>query len=72
MIEPLALAVQGLGFGAAQVALQGLLQFVALEVQKYEAAGGGSPRRKSLRVAPNWLPQIPVEEDEALCLIGVL
>lgn len=71
-MNPLAVAIQGLGFDAALVALQGLLAFVVEEVQKYEAQGGDQPRHKSRRVAPNWLPQIPVEDDEALLLIGVL
>jgi hypothetical protein len=72
MSNPLALATQGLGFGAAQIALQGLLQWVVLEVQKYESAVGGAPRRKSHRATPNWLPAVPVEEEEALLLIGIL
>lgn len=71
-MNPLAVAVQGLGFGAALAAVHGLLAFVALEVQKFEEYGGGAPRRKSRHATPNWLPQIPVEEDEALLLIGVL
>ena len=32
MINPLALAVQGLGFGFAMVALQGLLAYVAANI----------------------------------------
>ena len=71
-MSPLAVAVQGLGYGAAIVAVQGLLAFVADEVQKYEAAGGGATRRKSRHATPNWLPQIPVEDEEALLLIGAL
>jgi hypothetical protein len=72
MSNPLAVATQGLGFGAAQIALQGLLQWVALEVEKYESAGGGGSRRKSRRATPSWLPAVPVEEEEALLLIGIL
>lgn len=71
-MNPLAIAVQGLGFGIAQIALQGLLVWVAAEVKKYESFGGDSPRRKSRRAAPNWLPVIPVDDDEALLLVGVL
>lgn len=71
-MNPLAIAVQGLGFTAAQIALQGLLQFVADEVKKFEDFGGDAPRRRSRHTIPNWLPQIPVEEDEALLLIGLL
>lgn len=70
-MNPLVAAVQGLGFGAAQVALQGLLVFVMQEVLIYEAQGGGI-RRKSRRLAPDWLPHIPVEEEEALLLVGIL
>ena len=71
-MNPFAIAVQGLGFGAALVAVQGLLVFVAQEAQKFEESGGGAPRRKSRHATPNWLPQMPVEEDEALLLIGGL
>lgn len=74
-INPLAIAVQGLGFGAAQIALQGLLQFVVTEVQKADIMGGNplhTRRTRSRRAAPNWLP-IPVADDEeALLLLGIL
>lgn len=72
-MNPLAIAVQGLGYGAALVAAQGLLAYVVQEVQNFEQSGGDSPaRRKTRRAAPNWLPAVPVEEDEALLLIGIL
>lgn len=71
-MNPLAVAIQGLGFGAAQVALQGLLAFVVQEVIKHEADGGVQRRRGTRRATPNWLPAIPVEEEEALLLIGIL
>lgn len=74
-MNALAVAVQGLGYSAAQVALQGLLAYVALEVQKYEQGGGDGIRakRKTKRLsAPLWLPELAVEDDEALLLMGVL
>ena len=70
-LSPLQIAVQGLGYQAAVVALQGLIQFVIEEVQKYEAGGGVKVRRR-VSPAPLWLPDLPIEEDEALLLIGVL
>ena len=71
-MNPLAIAVQGLGFDAAMVAVQGLLAFVVLEVKKFEEFGGASPRKKSRHATPNWLPQIPTEDEESLLLIGAL
>ena len=73
-MNPLAIAAQGLGFTAALVAIQGLLAFVADEVKKYEQLGGGGlkTRRHIRTLAPApWL-QSPVEEDEALLLIGLI
>jgi hypothetical protein len=72
MINPLALAVQGLGFSAALVAVQGLLAFVAEEVRKFEEYGGGGPKRRTVRAKPNWLPSIPVDEEETLLLFGII
>lgn len=73
-INPLAIAVQGLGFGAAQMALQGLLQFVVQEVQKAEILGGNPlrTRRTTRRATPNWLPAHTPNEDEALLLLGIV
>jgi len=71
-MNPLAIAVQGLGFGPAMAAVQGLLVWVAQEVQKFEAQGGDAPRRKARRNLPAWAPEMPTEEDEALLLAGVL
>ena len=74
-INPLAIAVQGLGFGAAQIALQGLLQFVVTEVQKAELLGGNplpTRRTRARRAAPNWLPLPVTDDDEALLLLGIL
>jgi len=70
-MNPLAVAMQGLGFGLAQMALQGLLNFVAQEVIKYEQGGGGLARRRARRITPDWVPAAPLEEDEALLLIGL-
>lgn len=70
-LNPFQIAVQGLGYPAAVVALQGLIQFVVAEVQKHEAGGGIKVRHRVLP-SPLWLPELPVEEDEALLLIGVL
>lgn len=74
MVNPLIVAIQGLGFGAAQVALQGLLQYVAEEVKKAEFIGGNPiARRSRSRLAPpNWLPVLPVNEDEELLLLGIV
>jgi len=74
-VNALAVAVQGLGFDAAYVALHGLLVFVAIEVQKYEAVGGGSPSTKRTRrqqIAPSWLPKLAVEDEEAMLLVGLI
>lgn len=69
-MNPLAIAVQGLGFAAAAVALQGLLQFVAQEAQKYEqASGGGLKTRRRLSTQPTWLPAVKTDDDEALLMI---
>ena len=73
MVNPLVVAIQGLGFGAAQMALQGLLQYVVNEVAKAEFLGGNPTRRRTTRRAkPNWLPVQPTDEDEALLLLGIL
>lgn len=69
-MNPLAVAVQGLGFTAAMVALQGLLAFVAEEVKKYEAGGGIKTRRRVVGMSPIWVN--PWEEDEALFLAGII
>ena len=72
-MNPFAIAIQGLGYGPAQVAVQGLLASVVQQAQEYEAnSGGGQPRRRSRHATPIWLPAIPVEEEEALLLIGIL
>ena len=72
-MNPLAIAVQGLGFAAAAVALQGLLQFVAQEVQNYDAGGGGLKTRRRIQTAPLWLPNIATnDDDDALLLIGLI
>ncbi len=73
-MNPLAIAVQGLGYAAAMVALQGLLQFVADEVKKYESQSGGGikARRRIVGISPFYAPAQPVEEDEALLLIGLI
>lgn len=71
-MNPLAIAIQGLGFGLAQIALQGLLLFVAQEVVKYDPGSLGPARRKSRRMQPDWAPIVPLEEDEALLLAGLL
>lgn len=69
-MNPLAVAVQGLGFLAAMVALQGLLAFVADEVKKNEAGGGIKTRRRVVGMSPTWVD--PWEEDEALLLAGII
>lgn len=71
-MNPLAVAVQGLGFAAAAIALQGLLEFVVAEVQKYESQSGGGikTRRRVVGISPT--TSKPWEEDEALILIGLI
>lgn len=72
-MNPLAVAVQGLGFGAAMVALQGMLAMVVEEIaQMQSAAGGGLKTRRRASRAPAWLPDLPVEDEEALVLAGIL
>ena len=69
-MNPLAVAVQGLGFSCAAIALQGLLQFVAQEVQKYEhQVGSGLKTRRRITTQPIWLPAIKTDDDEALLMI---
>ena len=72
MIDPFAAAVQGLGFGFAQLALQGLLIFVAAEVEKNEQGGSGSLRRTRRMPRPAWAPAWPVDDDETLLLLGLV
>jgi hypothetical protein len=74
-MNALIVAIQGLGYSAAQVALQGLLAYVALEVQKYEQGGGGGigVKRKTKRhTEPLWLPKLAVEDEEAMLLVGLI
>lgn len=70
--SPLAVAVQGLGFTAAIIAIQGLLAFVAQEVAKNESGGGIKTRRRIVGISPMHTPAKPIEEDEALLLIGLI
>ena len=64
-MNALAVAVQGLGYSAALLAMQGLLVFVAQEVAKQESASGGGikTRRRYLNITPT--VSRPVEEDES-------
>lgn len=71
-MNPLAVAVQGLGFGSAMVALQGMLALVIEEIAQMQSAAGGLKTRRRARLVPDWLPDLPVEDDEALLLAGVL
>ena len=73
-MNPLAIAVQGLGFGAALVAVQGLLAVIAEEVRAVESAAGGGlrVRRKARRVSLAWPADHPVDDDEAVLLAGLL
>lgn len=72
-MNPLAVAVQGLGFAAASIALQGLLQFVALEVQKADVGGGGIKTRRRIQSAPLWLPDMATSDDEdAMLMLGII
>lgn len=73
-MNPLALVVQGLGFSAAMIALQGLLVYVAVEVHKYESqSGGGIKTRRRIQSRPLWLPDIATnDDDDALLVIGLI
>ena len=72
MLSPLAIALQGLGFAAAQVALQGMLALIDQAVKQEQQGGGGaSLGRRSRRMRPSWLPTKPKEEDEVLLLMGI-
>jgi hypothetical protein len=71
-LSPLAVAVQGLGFTAAIIAIQGLLAFVAQEVAKNESGGGIKTRRRIVGISPMHTPARPIEEDDALLLIGLI
>ena len=71
-LNPLAVAVQGLGFAAAIIATQGLLAFVAQEVAKNKSGGGIKTRRRIVGISPMHTPAKPIEEDEALLLIGLI
>lgn len=75
-MNPLAIAVQGLGFDAAMVALHGLLQFVVQEVQKHDAAAGGGikTRRRVVGMSPVHTPDQTDDddEDELLLLLGAV
>lgn len=69
-MNPFAIAIQGLGFAPALLAMQGLLQYVAEEVRKLEMeSGGGLKVRRRISRTPLWLPELPTDEDEALLLI---
>lgn len=69
-MNALAIAVQGLGYDAALLAMQGLLVFVAQEVQKAEdQAGGGIKTRRRVSTRPAWAPDPLPDDDEALLLI---
>jgi hypothetical protein len=72
-LSPLAIALQGLGYPALLVALQGLVGLLQAAVEA-EAAGGGTARntrRKVRRVSPA-LPLLDQDEDELLLMLGVL
>lgn len=72
MGNPVAVAMQGLGFGAAQMALQGLLAAMQELEQQAATSGGalGKVRRKTrVRTQPTWSL---VEFEDELLLIGVL
>lgn len=71
MINALAAAVQGLGFGFAQIAMQGLLAYVIEEVKKYEQVGGGgmTPRRRVVRLP---VPAPIANDDDELLFLGII
>ena len=59
---------------AAFSALSWLLDQIITQVrQALEAGGGDAPtRRKTQRATPNWLPVLPVDEDETLLFLGLV
>ncbi len=67
-LNPLAIALQGIGFGALLVALQGFSSAVALvEPPGGGSGGGGGFLRRRPFLRPDLRPWLgPVEEDEAL------
>jgi len=73
-MNPLAIAIQGLGFDAAMVALQGMLALVVQEIaQMQSAAGGGMKTRRRIKTVPLWQPELPAEDDDGLLLaLGIL
>lgn len=73
-MNPLAIAIQGLGFDAALVAVQGFMMAVVEEIKALESAAGGGlrTRRKVRRATLGWLENTPLEEDEALLLACLL
>lgn len=71
-VSPIAVALQGLGYEAMLIALQGLVSLLQAAIAA--DAGGGSARRtrrKVLRVSPA-LPLLDQDEDELLLMLGVL
>ena len=72
-MNPLAIAVQGLGFTAALVAVQGFLALVVAEITRQDNAGGGLKTRRRIQSRPLWLPNIATNDDEdAMLLIGLI
>ena len=58
---------------AAFSALSWLLDQIIIEVTRaLDDIGGHAPIRKSRRATPNWLPVLPVDEDETLLFLGLL
>ena len=55
-------------------ALSWLLDQIITEVKRAldDAGGDAPPRRKTTRATPNWLPVLPVDEDETLLFLGLL
>lgn len=71
-VSPIAVALQGLGYEAMLIALQGLVSLLQAAIAA--DAGGGSARRtrrKVLRVSPA-LPMLDEDEDAVLALLGII
>lgn len=72
-MNPLAIAIQGLGFGAAMVAVQGFMAAIEQAIiAQAQHAGGGTKTRRRVSKTPIWLPVLPTDEDESLLLTGVI
>lgn len=73
-LDPLAISVQGVGFGPLLTAAQGLLDAEAVSAAALEGSGGHRLRRRFRRNVLTFDPFDEVEEDNqaALRLLGMM